>query len=92
MLGVGGAAAFVLLKERREKLAAADLQNALAALADPADLTSDTVGSISAKFGVDIPSKLGMELRSLYDAYVSSVLQIEDTQPLSGDEVELIRR
>ena len=77
LAGAGaGAAAAVKGNEKRQKAAAVELQNVLAAEGfDPANLTSAAVAEVGEKFGVkDMSETLGEELKGLYDAYIRAVL------------------
>lgn len=72
-------------------MAAVELQNVLSNLQDPLELSPDTVKSLEAKYGVSFNTQLNLEIRQIYDAFLSSQIPPGD-QPLVGDEIDNIKR
>eukprot|EP00213_Chloropicon_mariensis_P007055 CAMPEP_0197476304 /NCGR_PEP_ID=MMETSP1309-20131121/7614_1 /TAXON_ID=464262 /ORGANISM="Genus nov. species nov., Strain RCC998" /LENGTH=1060 /DNA_ID=CAMNT_0043016527 /DNA_START=245 /DNA_END=3427 /DNA_ORIENTATION=+ len=90
----GGVAAVALtkLQEKTYDAAAAELHNiCVAAGGDPSQLDSQAIQSLAPRYGLEnLSDKLGLELKRIYDAYLSSVLPSSD-EPLKGDEPNKIK-
>lgn len=79
------------LNEQRKGIFGKELVNVLAAKADPLDLDPSEVASVAAKYGVNPATDVEMEMRNVYDVFLSAQLPPGD-QPLVGDEIENIKR
>ncbi|CAG9464797.1 unnamed protein product [Pedinophyceae sp. YPF-701] len=94
---IGGAAAAAAvvagakpLADRRKKLSVGELQEVLSGLDDPRELTPDMVAAVAAKFGVDLPTEMGFELRPILFAFIDAVMPGTGGK-LTGSEPATIR-
>eukprot|EP00216_Chloropicon_sp_CCMP2111_P004080 CAMPEP_0198246818 /NCGR_PEP_ID=MMETSP1446-20131203/46166_1 /TAXON_ID=1461542 ORGANISM="Unidentified sp, Strain CCMP2111" /NCGR_SAMPLE_ID=MMETSP1446 /ASSEMBLY_ACC=CAM_ASM_001112 /LENGTH=966 /DNA_ID=CAMNT_0043931141 /DNA_START=214 /DNA_END=3114 /DNA_ORIENTATION=+ len=91
---LGGAAALAVskLQEKTHQAAGIELHNAFASFDDPTAVDPGYVATIAAKYGIADPQeKMRLEMKRLYDAFLSSVIPSSDT-PLRGDEAVRIRK
>eukprot|EP00879_Flechtneria_rotunda_P009976 GHRR01010432.1.p1 GENE.GHRR01010432.1~~GHRR01010432.1.p1 ORF type:complete len:735 (+),score=296.51 GHRR01010432.1:437-2641(+) len=88
-LGAAVLYAGYVAKQKRDGAAVIDLYNYLVDLDDPAELTSDDVGRIGARYGINMHKEQLEGLQKVYGQYLENIIPVGDQQ-LTGDEAAKI--